>query len=201
MDFMKNNLQKNCSPPVGLVWVFALLAMLCVTSAKANFVGDFAPSQWTLQPDQGQTYFANSSTELHIVGPTGNFYPSDDMVSILGPTAGLGQRWLLSFHWNFNAGGSESVEADISTGGNPYVFASGGSGASVSGDYSFTLNQGDTAYFFLSSDTTGAGKQAPSFVISGFNFTPYAAPDVTPWIDFALVLPLFGRRFMSVIRR
>lgn len=202
---MNINLLKASSNLVRTALVFGLLTMVCVGGVRANFVDNFAPSQWTLQPDQGQAYFANSDSELDIVGPTGNFYPSIDVVSLLVPaTTGGAWGWQLSFNWAFSAGGSEGVQASIYfpgiAGDNPLVFASGGAGASATGSYSFIVNPGETVTFSLSSDDTGTGKQPSSFGISNFGFV-YTAPDVTPWIDFALVLPLFGRRVLSAVVR
>jgi len=194
------NLLITSSKLVKLGLIGALLTMLCVSGAHANFVGSFAPSQWSSQPDQGQTQFISNS-ELDIIGPTGNFYPSTDVVSLLVPaTTGGAWGWQLSFNWAFSAGGSESVEADISTGGNPVIFASGGAGTSLAGSYSLLVTPGETLSISLTSDETGSGKQPSSFKISGFSFA-YSAPDVTPWIDFALVLPLFGRRFLLAVGR
>lgn len=165
-----------------------------------NFVDSFAPSQWTMEPDQGQTYFANSDTELEIVGPTGNFYPSYDAVSVVGP-AGAPQ-YLLNFQWTFNSGDSEGATASISwagePNGNPLVLASGGPGTSDTGDLSLVLAQGDTLSILLNSGETGAGKQPAYLTLTNFS---YAVPDSTPWIEASLFLPLLFYKFAPAYRR
>lgn len=196
---MKNTFTNTDFGPYLLV-----VAVFGLSTAHAtpvdNFVGSFAPSQWTLQPDQGETYFANSDTELDIVGPTGNFYPSYDAVSVVGP-AGAPQ-WLLNFQWTFNAGDSVGTTASISwsgePNGNPLILASGGPGTSTSGDLSLTLAQGDTLSILLDSGETGAGKEASYLTISSFSS---AVPDSTPWIEASLFLPLLFYRFVPGVRR
>lgn len=183
-----------------------LWLMLGTLGARAtvidNFQGDFSPSQWTLAPEQGTTAFVNSDTELDIIGPTGNFYPSYDAVSVVGPAAVNGVVWPLNFNWTFNAGDAESATAEISwagePGGNPVLLASGGPGSSESGTISLDLAPGDTLTILLDSDVTGAGKQPASLDITQFS---YAVPDSTPWIEASLLLPFFVRRFLPVARR
>lgn len=175
------------------------LLLLGVTGARADFTGAFAPSQWTLSPDQGQTYFANGNTVLNIAGPAGNFTPSYDLASVTGPAAFGGAQWELNFDWAFNAGDAAGASASIYwpgiPGGNPMVLASGGPGASASGDYSLLLNPGDTLAILLDSEQTGAGKQPPSLALTSFSYAE--VPDATPWVEAAVLLPLLGRRFWT----
>ena len=183
-----------------------LVLALCAVDARAtvidNFVGAFAPSQWTLAPEQGTTAFVNSDTELDIVGPTGNFYPSYDSVSVGGPTTPGGQPTTISFNWSFNAGDAQSATASISWAGepdgNPLLLASGGPGSSDSGTLTLDLAEADTLTILLDSDVTGAGKQAASLDITQFS---YSVPDATPWIDASLLLPLLLWRFRPVARQ
>jgi hypothetical protein len=160
-----------------------------------NFVDDFAPSQWNLQPDQGQIGFANGNTELDIIGPTGNFTPSYDVVTVTGPSGA--PQWELNFQWSFSAGDSEGSSATITwpmePDGNPVVLASGGPGSTASGNLTLFLDPGDTATILLDTDETGAGKQPASLVINGFS---YSVPDSTPWIEASLFVPLLMRRFL-----
>jgi hypothetical protein len=194
---MKNLI--NCIK-IGLT---ALLVLLGLTAAQAlpiyNFVAPFAPSDWTLQPDQGQVFFANNNTELDLVGPTGNFYPSYDAISIVAPPV-AGGPWQLSFNYTFSAGDSQGTTALISWAGepdgNPVVLASGGPGSSSSGYFDFTLDPGDMLSILLDSGETGAGKQPSSLVITDFSI-----PDSTPWIEAALFLPLLCYRFLPSVRR
>jgi len=184
------------------VWVSLLGASAARATVINNFVDAFAPSQWTLAPDQGTTAFANSDTELDIIGPTGNFYPSYDAVSVAGPTTPGGAPTPLDFNWSFNAGDAEGATVSISwagePGGNPLLLASGGPGSSDSGNLSLDLAQGDTLTILLDSDVTGAGKQPASFDITQFS---YSVPDSTPWIEASLLLPFLVRRFLPVVRR
>lgn len=183
MIFTINRL-KQCA-----VTVLGIVAFTAAAPAAPMNVND-----WHLQPDQGQVYFANLNTELDIVGPAGAFSPSYDGASFVAPPAVAGQ-WQVTFHWDFNAGDSVHAQASLNWtgGGNSIDFASGGPGSVGSGDYSFLMNQGDTADFFLFSDPTGAGKQAPAFVITSFQAV-HSIPDATPWISVALVLPLLAGR-------
>jgi hypothetical protein len=167
-----------------------------------GFTGAFAPDQWDLQPDQGTTAFVNSGTQLDIVGPTGNFYPSYDAVSVTGPAAPLDVTFPVTFSWTFNAGDAEDANVSVSwagePGGNPLLLASGGPGSSDSGTLSLDLTQGDTLSIVLDSDVTGAGKQPASFDITGFSQT---VPDATPWVEASLLLPFLMRRWLPVARR
>ncbi len=173
-----------------------------------NFVGEFAPSQWTLEPgypvySQGTAAFVNSATELDIVGPTGYPNPSYDSVSIVGPNSPGGVPTPVTFTWAFNAGDAASATASISwagePGGNPLLLASGGEGTSESGMVTLDLAKGDTLTILLDNGPTGAGKEPASLDITQFS---YAVPDSTPWIEASLLLPLLlVRRFSPLVRR
>ena len=181
----------------------ALVVLLGLSAAQAlpiyNFVAPYAPSDWTLQPDQGQVFFANNNTELDLVGPTGNFYPSYDAISIVAPPV-AGGPWKLSFNYAFSVGDSQGTTALVSwagePGGNPLVLASGGPGGSSSGYLDLDLYSGDTLSILLDSGETGAGKQPSSLVITDFSI-----PDSTPWIECSLFLPLLCYRFLPTVRR
>jgi len=178
--------------------------LLGATGARADFSGAFAPDQWTLEPDLGQTYFANGNSSLDIVGPTGNFSPSYDMVSVTGPAqANPAAQWTLNFNWSFNAGDANGASASIYwpgiPGGNPIVLASGGPGASASGEESVLLDQGDTLALVLDSDETGANKLPAALELTDFSYS--AVPDATPGIEAAVLLPLLGGPLWVRLRR
>ena len=188
-----------------------LLALLCASGARAtviyNFQGEFAPNQWILEPNyptaaQGTAAFANGNTELDIVGPTGDPFPSYDSATIVGPPWPAYVPWPVKFNWSFNAGDASSATAFISwaeePGGNPLLLSSGGPGSTDSGTVSLFLDPGDTLTILLDNGPTGAGKQAPSLVITDFT---YQIPDATPWIESALLLPFLFRRYLPVAGR
>lgn len=187
--------------------VFALVFRLGGVVARAEiingFTGAFAPSAWTLEPDQGQVSFNNTDTQLGITGPTGNFSDSYDEITLVAPAqANPGAQWPVSFQWTFNAGDALGASASIywpgAPGGNPVVLASGGPGAADNGLFSLVLNQGDTVNIILDSGETGAGKLPATLTISDFT---YSVPDATPWIEAAVLLPLVMRRYLPGGRR
>jgi len=175
----------NCLRAGTLGW---LLLALGTAGARAGV----DPSLWTLSPDQGTVAFQNSDTGLLITGPTGNFEDSYDTATVTVPAGTAAQ--LVSFDWNFVAGGSVGSEATLTypgePGDNPVVFASGASGTTASGAYDFELNPGQSATFMLDSGATSAGKSPSTFSLEPLSVVPETAAG--PWVAGFLLLPILG---------
>jgi len=181
-------MSKNFKRVVACLCV-ALVFFVCAPGARAtiiyyNFIGGYAPGQWDLEPDQGTVAFANSDTELDIIGPTGTFSTSYDQASVTAPASPLGpgpeSGWYVNLQYAFNVGDAEDASA------------------SDSGDLSFYMPAGGTLAFELDSGQTGIGKQPAELAITDFSYT---VPDATPWIEASLLLPLLLRRFWPVASR
>jgi len=201
-------MSKNFKRVVACLCV-ALVFFVCAPGARAtiiyyNFIGGYAPGQWDLEPDQGTVAFANSDTELDIIGPTGTFSTSYDQASVTASPLGPGPEsgWYVNLQYAFNVGDAEDATASVYwtgiAGNNPMVLGSGGPGASDSGDLSFYMPAGGTLAFELDSGQTGIGKQPAELAITDFSYT---VPDATPWIEASLLLPLLLRRFWPVASR
>ena len=159
-----------------------LALFLSLGAAQAdttNFVGDFAPALWTLQPGQGSVFFTNGNTELVLTGPNqppAEVNPSLDGITYNGPLpGGLRVGGTVEFHWDYNPGAVNSGAADIS-------WTPPGGGASIdgplvnngglgfeSGNFSTNMASGTAFEFLLTTDTL-ANKLSGTLVISDFQF-------------------------------
>jgi hypothetical protein len=158
-----------------------LLGLGAAQADTTNFVGDFGPALWTLQPDQGNVYFTNSDKDLVLTGPN---LPADAVpLSLEGILyngrlgGGLSVGGTLSFHWDYiSADALSDSEGDIAwtpPGGTSLqtVLGQGGPGVSMSGDFPATfLSAGTTNLTFLLTTDTLANKLSGTLIISDFQF-------------------------------
>jgi hypothetical protein len=142
----------------------AAILILCVAWAAAgadtmDFMGVFAPSNWSSSLGSGVVYFTNSNTELALAGP--NSTPPGSGTSIEGITyngplgGGLVVGGTLQFHWEYqNYGATTSPsggELDLIPpgGGETIRVPLGEEGVSAGGDVSTFLLPGTTFTFYL----------------------------------------------------
>ena len=160
--------------------VFSLLVGVCVARADTtNFVGDFDPALWTVQPDQGSVFFTNGNQALVLTGPNQpatEIPQSLDSILYNGPApGGLRVAGTVEFHWEYNPGAVDSAAADIAWappgGADPVqspLLLNGGLGFE-SGDFSTNLVAGTTFEFLLTTDTL-ANKLSGTLIITDFQF-------------------------------
>jgi hypothetical protein len=182
----------------GLI-VLALLLGLCVVQADTtNFVGDFGPTLWTLQPDHGSVFFTDEDQTLVLTGPnqpTTEIPQSLDVALYSGPSlGGLRVGGTVEFHWAYYPGAVESASADIAWappgGANPTqspLILTGGQGFE-SGDFSTNLLAGTTFEFLLTTHTL-ADKLSGTLIITGFQFHDIPEPP-TGTLLISLVISL-----------
>ena len=144
-------------------WIYILLPMLLWAG--------LAQASLTLIPlkDQGTVDTTQTATSAHVVmaGPTGNFYPSYDQVSIGVDPLPADKLWQITINWTFNSGDSSGAAASLTVGGLILKeFASGPTATPVSDSYTFYLpgQNGDLAASILFiSNETGADKMPATF--------------------------------------
>jgi hypothetical protein len=180
-----------------------LLGLGVAHADTTNFVGAFAPVNWTNEPPGlGAVYFTNSDSELVLTGPNqpASQVSSFDPISYNGPLqGGLTVGGTLQFHWEYNAGDTLSTISGASFawtlgggGGTTQTnLASGGTGTIASGDFfSLVLTPGTTFSFLLSTETP-ANKLSGTLVITDFQFNPNV-PEPSTGALFAGMIAMFG---------
>jgi hypothetical protein len=162
-----------------------------------NFVGDFAPPLWTLEPGQGSVFFTNGNTELVLTGPNqppAEVNPSLDGIKYNGPLpGGLRVGGTVEFNWDYNPGAVNSGAADISwtpPGGgvstnSPLVY-DGGLGFE-SGHFMTNLLAGTVFEILLTTDTL-KDKLSGTLTITDFQFHDIPEPSTGALLASAVIL-------------
>jgi len=181
------------------VLLILLLALTPAGADTSDFMGVFAPSNWSATIGSGSVYFTNSNTELALVGP--NATPSGGGSSIDGITyngplgGGLVVGGTLEFHWEYQNYGTtispSGGELDLTPpgGGSPITIPLGDEGVSASGNLTNSLLAGTTITFYLNTTLPPgvSGKLSAELLITDFQFHDIPEPSTGALLAALLV--------------
>lgn len=191
---MKNPSPKACSTLGPVLAGLILITAVAPVGATPLFVGDFAPSKWSLDAgsfNAGSYSFTGLPADVLCI--TGSSTPnvlSDTIVSLNSPYSS--SPGLVSFNWTLAANGNMGAPlANFYIGTTQYMLS--GNGGTVTG---IALSAGTPFAFELMSQAESAFKGPAKLTISGWNFS--SVPEGGASTAGLLVLVLGG---VEMVRR
>jgi hypothetical protein len=185
----------------GAAVLILLLGLAAAQADTTGFTGAFGTNFWSLTPGgHGSVYFTNADTELVLAGPE---TPPPGGTSLDGILynhplgGGLAVGGTVSFHWVYNSGDADPVQADVRWDDvTPPPFAQGPA-VNQPGDFlSPLIIPGTTNLMFLLTTTPAApGKLSSTLIITDFQFHDVPEPSTGALLASVLISLGAARRW------